>query len=153
MTDCGAQPGGGVWGIFGLHGEMIDISRNQILETRDWNSSIPEATASIGARGGIVIILGTPPTFPQPVDSSLWGYTTASAVGATNATSTPIYEPGLPAVRVEHNMVRVPLNYALAILGIGTFTIVNNHLACGGLLPSTPPPPSPPLLLPTLMPP
>ncbi len=62
ITDFGAQPGVGVCGIFVLHGEMIDISRNQILETRDWNSSIPEATASIGARGGIVIILGTPPS-------------------------------------------------------------------------------------------
>jgi hypothetical protein len=136
ITDFGAQPGVGVCGIFVLHGEMIDISRNQILETRDWNGAIKEATASTGARGGIVIILGTPPTFPQPLDSSLWGYTKASAVGTANATSAPIYEPGLPAVRVEHNVVRVPLNYALAILGIGPFSIVNNHLACGGLVQS-----------------
>jgi hypothetical protein len=95
------------------------------------------AVVSSGARGGIVIILGTPPTFPQPLDSSLWGYTKASAAGATKATSTPIYEPGLPAVRVEHNVVRVPLNYALAILGLGPFSIVNNHFACGGLVHST----------------
>lgn len=137
ITDFGAQPGVDVCGIFVLHGEMIEISRNQILETRDWNGAIPQATVSNGARGGIVIILGTPPTFPQPLDSSLWGYTKASAAGATNATSTPIYEPGLPAVRVEHNVVRVPLNYALAILGLGPFSIVNNHLACGGLVQST----------------
>jgi len=64
----------------------------------------------------------------------LWGYTNATLVGATNTISTPIYEPGLPAVRVEHNVVRVPLHYALEIFGLGPFTIVNNQFACGGLV-------------------
>lgn len=138
ITDFGAEPGARVCGIFVLHGEMIDISRNQVLETRDWSAAITDAsTDTAGVRGGIVIILGTPPTFPQPLDNSLWGYTNVSSVGATNAISTPIYEPGLPAVRIEHNVVRVPLNYALAILGLGPFSIVNNHLACGGLVRSS----------------
>ena len=86
------------------------------------------------ARGGIVILFGTPPTFAQTLDSSLWGYSDMKQVDATNAISTPIYEPGLPAVRVEHNVVRVPLSNALEIFGLGPFEIVNNHLGCGGLV-------------------
>ena len=35
---------------------------------------------------------------------------------------------------MEHNVVRVPLGHALLIRGLGPFTIVNNHLACGGLV-------------------
>ena len=93
----------------------------QVIETRDWTKAIEqESTSTSGARGGIVIVLGTPPTFGQPLDSSLWGYTEQTQVDATNAISTPIYEPGLPAVRVEHNVVRVPLDYALAIFGLGS---------------------------------
>ena len=133
ITDFGAQPGVSVGGIVVVHGEMIEISRNQVIETRDWNNAtVGKGTSSGGVRGGIYILLGTPPAISQPLDSSLWGYT--DVAGAANTLSTPIYEPGLPAVRVEHNVVRVPLSYALAILGLGPFAVVNNHLSCGGLV-------------------
>ena len=135
ITDFGAQPGAEVCGIFVVHGEMVEISRNQVLETRDWSEAAEsKGTSSAGVRGGIFIYFATPPAFSQPLDNSLWGYTHVDQAGATNAISTPIYEPGLPAVRVEHNVVRVPLSYALAILGLGPFTIVNNHFGCGGLV-------------------
>ncbi len=131
ITDFGSKPGVYVCGIFVLHGELIDISRNQVLETRDWNEGSEEAPASTGSlRGGIVIVLGTPPTFTQPLDNSVW----IAAGAVANADSTPIYEPGLPAVRVEHNVVRIPMAYTLFIVGWGPFSIVNNHLASGGLL-------------------
>ena len=120
-------------GIFVLHGELIEISRNQVLETRDWTNAVTDAqTLTTGVRGGIVIVLGTPPAFLQPLDNSLWTYTASNLVADTLAT--PSYEPGLPAVRIEHNVVRVPLAYALAILGLGPFSIANNHLGCGGLV-------------------
>jgi hypothetical protein len=134
ITDFGAQPGANVCGIFILHGEMIEISRNQVLETRDWRlASEGRGTSSSLSRGGIVILSGTPPAFPQALDSSLWGY----AEAGTLAPSTPIYEPALPAARVEHNVVRVPLSHALAIVGLGPFAVVNNHFGCGGMVPAT----------------
>ena len=138
ITDFGAQPGDDVCGILVVHGEMIEISRNQVLETRDWNKATErQAGASTGARAGIYVFFGTPPAFTQPLDSSLWGNANQTEAGATNAISTPVYQPGLPAVRVGHNVVRVPLSYALAIFGLGPFEIINNHLACGGLVRST----------------
>src|SRR5262249_61533136 len=51
---------------------------------------------------------------------------------ATVGTAGPVYLPNLPALRVEHNSVRVALGDALAAGGYGPFSIVNNHLATGG---------------------
>lgn len=134
ITDFGVQPGSGVCGIFVMHGEMLEISRNQVIETRDWTKATTEKQTSVSlTRGGIVVLSATPPTFPQPLDNSQWSSADSPLV-ANNLISAPIYEPGLPAVRVEHNVVRVPLGHALLIRGLGPFTIVNNHLACGGLV-------------------
>jgi hypothetical protein len=137
LTDFGPQPGADVCGIFVFHGELIEISRNQVLETRDWTNPPKEPVASLSLnRGGIIILLGTPPAFYQPLDNSLWVDTNLTEAGANTRLSTPIYEPGLPAVRVEHNVVRVPMSFALEIIGFGPFAVVNNHLACGGLVPA-----------------
>jgi hypothetical protein len=137
ITDFGAQPGAGACGIFVLHGEMLEIGRNQVLETRDWNKASTAGQTSSGVHGGIIILLATPPSFGQLLDSSAWGSAGPASAGNINALATPVYQPGLPAVRVEHNVVRVPLNYALAIFGIGPFTVANNHLTCGGLVLAT----------------
>lgn len=130
ITDFGWKPGVDVCGIFVYHGEMIDISRNQVLETRDWTDDPaegPEATAFW--RGGIVIPMATPPTFAQPLDTSQW-----QPQQDILFNSTPIYIPALPAVRIEHNVVRTPLSYALQLFGLGPFSIVNNQFSSGGLL-------------------
>jgi hypothetical protein len=37
VTDFGRQPGDPVCGIFVLHGETVEISRNHVMETRDWS--------------------------------------------------------------------------------------------------------------------
>jgi hypothetical protein len=137
ITDFGAEPGANACGIFVLHGEMVEISRNQVVETRDWAQAIREISNANSSRGGIIILFGTPPALAQSLDSSTWGLTKVSQVDATNVLSTPIYEMGLPAVRVEHNVVRVPRSYALAVFGAGPFEIVNNHLGCGGLVRDT----------------
>lgn len=117
ITNFGATPGLRVCGIYLLLGEMVDISRNQILETRDWSTSGNATGTVIFGRGGISALV-TPPT-----------YTVATAYARG---SFPVWEPSLPALRVEHNVVRVPLSTSLAVLGFGPFTIVNNHFACGG---------------------
>ncbi len=109
---------------------MVEISRNNVLETRDWNRTASEAPAGDGLRGGIVIILVTPPTLPTTGSSFTNAFTNAAGIAGENFA--PVYEPGLPALRIEHNVVRVPLGEALAVAGFGPFSIVNNQLGCGG---------------------
>jgi hypothetical protein len=124
ITDFGRQPGDLACGIFVLHGEMVEISRNHVLEMRDWTER-PEQTAGTGLRGGIVLVLVTPPSL-----QALQSFTGASIASA--AQSAPLYLPTLPALRVEHNSVRIPSGNALAAAGYGPFSIVNNHLSTGG---------------------
>jgi len=127
ITDFGPQPGAQVCGIFILNGQMVEISRNHVLETRDWNlTSSGDAQSGSGLRGGIAVLLATPPTFAT--SASLY----ANLDVATAEFTPPVYEPGLPALRIEHNVVRVPLGEALAVVGFGPFSIVNNQLGCGG---------------------
>jgi hypothetical protein len=118
-----------------LHGETLIISRNRIRETRDWAKIVSTDQSPTALHGGIVILLATPPAFNQPLDSTQWtlsGETPAAAAGSSLLA--PVYEPGLPAARVEHNVVRVALGCALEIVGLGPFTIANNHFASGGLV-------------------
>jgi len=135
ITDFGIQPGASVCGIFVLHGELLEISRNQVLETRDWNKAIAGQSLT-GSHGGIVILLATPPTFTQSLGTSTLSNAGQAATNI-NAFPAPIYEPTLPAARIEHNVVRVALHYSLELIGIGPFTVANNHLACGGLVSTT----------------
>jgi hypothetical protein len=121
ITDFGVKPGLEVCGIYILHGQMVEISRNHVLETRDW-TAVTKAAGAGGFRGGIVALLVTPPSFTS---------------GSAFSKSSTIYEPGLPAFRVEHNVVRVPLGETLAAYGFGPFSIVNNHFACGGTVTAT----------------
>jgi uncharacterized protein DUF6519 len=123
VTDFGREPGDPACGIFVLHGEMVEISRNHVLETRDWARTQNPPPAN-GLRAGIMLLLVTPPTF-----KAVNPYTGASGIAATQ---TPVYLPNLSALRVEHNTVRVALGNALAGMGFGPFSIVNNHLATGG---------------------
>ena len=128
IIDFGEQPGDDVCGIFVLHGEMVEISRNHVLETRDWSESGLDDAPANGVRGGIVVLLATPPTSTSTNSFS----SSTDAAGISAEYLPPVYLPGLPALRVEHNVVRVPLGLALEVFGYGPFTIVNNHLGCGG---------------------
>jgi hypothetical protein len=125
VTDFGREPGDPCCGIFVLHGEMVEISRNHILETRDWaRAQNPPPTS--GFRGGIVLVIVTPPSFKATNP-----YTGASDISVSQ---TPVYLPNLPALRIEHNTVRVALGNALTGVGFGPFAIVNNHLSTGGTI-------------------
>jgi hypothetical protein len=44
----------------------------------------------------------------------------------------PLFEPGLPALRIQENVVRVAIGLALAVIGAGPFEIANNHFSTGG---------------------
>jgi Family of unknown function (DUF6519) len=126
ITDFGFRPGDPVCGIFVLYGQIIDISRNQVLETRDWNLSTQEQVSPAGIRGGIVVLTATPPSFTTA--GSL--YSTANKLAG--AYIAPSFVPGVPALRVEHNVVRVASGDALEAAGFGPFSIVNNHLSTAG---------------------
>jgi hypothetical protein len=126
ITDFGSQPGDPVCGIFVLYGQLIDISRNRVLETRDWDLSKLEEVTSGGIRGGIVVAIATPPPF------STSGSLLSTANSLAGANTAPSFVPGVPALRVEHNTVRVASGDALEAGGFGPFSIVNNHLSTAG---------------------
>jgi len=134
ITDYGVTPGVEVCGIFVLHGEGIEISRNQIRETRDLGSLTFAAQNSYGGlRAGIYIYLATPVTLDTS-SGSAWG-TDISSVNETAAgisRNSPMYAPGFPALRIQENFVRVALGLALYARGTGPFSIVDNHFSSGG---------------------
>ena len=121
ITDFARHPGDAGCGIFVLHGQMVEISRNHVLESRDWTET-PDQSPAGGLRGGIVLGLVTPP----PAGTS------PSGSDPSGAALRPVYLPHLPALRLAENSVRVTLGNALFAAGYGPFSIVNNHLATGG---------------------
>ena len=118
ITDFGATLSAEVSGIFVLHAEMAEISRNQVLQTGAWTSG-EETQAAAGLRAGIMLLAVTPPAL-------------AGAGSGASAFVAPLYDPGVPAVRVEHNVVQVAVGEALEIVGLGPFSVVNNSLSSGG---------------------
>jgi hypothetical protein len=135
ITDFGNVPGAQVCGIFVLNGEQVEISRNQIVETRDWtadsNSNGTSASSSAGgAQAGVLLMFVSPPALDQNSDASAWA--ALSALGGSSAL--PLYQPGLPALTMDNNLVRVPLGRALEVVGIGPFSIANNRLSTGGAI-------------------
>jgi Family of unknown function (DUF6519) len=128
VTNFGARPGIQANGIFVLNGEGVDISRNQILETRDWNASAFErATNSNALFGGIILALVTPPAIGGDASGTVFANQSAAA-----SFIKPIYQSGMPALRIEENVVRIALGQALVAVGFGPFAISNNHFSCGG---------------------
>jgi Family of unknown function (DUF6519) len=129
ITDFGNTPGAQVCGVFVLHGELVEISRTRVLETRDW-SAIPSGTtfSANAPQAGVLVMLVTPPALDQVATGSAW-------TAAANPFAPPVYQPGLPALLVENNVVRVPLGVALEVVGFGPFFITGNHLSSGGTVP------------------
>ena len=59
ITDFGATPGAAhAWGILVLLAELAEISRNRVLETRDFALASSDAKEEAGGRGGIAIAGG-----------------------------------------------------------------------------------------------
>jgi len=118
ITDFGQTVAAEVSGIFVLHAETAEISRNQVRQTRAWTSGTEKLPGS-GACAGILLSAVTPPAL-------------SSAAAYASVLVAPVYQPGVPAVRVEDNVVQVAAGLALEIVGLGPFSVVNNSLSSGG---------------------
>jgi hypothetical protein len=131
ITDFGSFPGAPVCGIFVLCGEQVAIDRNQVIETRDWAAADPRSATDGGPHAGILVMFVTPPALSQKPGSA-W----SSSFSQGGSLLAPLYQPGLPALRIENNVVRVALGYALEVVGFGPFSIRGNHFATGGTIPT-----------------
>lgn len=135
ITDFGKTPASDVCGIFLLHGQMVEISRNQIRESRDfaWDGDL-SVTQWSATRAGISLALVTPPTIDSISFISVPGNKDYYGTKSPNyqKRSGAIFQEGLPALRIEENIVRVAFDLALRVFGYGPFAISDNHLASGG---------------------
>ena len=105
-----------ICGIFVLHGEGIDISRNRILNNGE-KTDEPAKTAKIGRRGGINIVFGIAPTVPVVFMKKQFPT-----------------QDGVPAVRVHDNIVSVPLGQALSLTALGPVSVVGNQFTSRGMV-------------------
>jgi len=106
-----------VCGVFVLHGEGLDISRNHILNNGAKNDRDTE-DANKGLRGGIVIRYALP--------------------GMTDLEINDHHYPrqnGVPAVRIHDNVVSQPLGQALLLGALGPVSIQGNSLTSRGIVP------------------
>ena len=71
------------------------FSRNQVLETRDWNLTNREEVSLAGIRGGVVVAIATPPSFTNLAAL----YSEANTLAAEY--TAPSHVPGVPESR-EH---------------------------------------------------
>jgi hypothetical protein len=112
ITDNGPDFREPICGIFVLHGEGVEISRNHILNNgaKDAESDESAQNAKPGRRGGINIVFAVAPVIPfllqgQPVPA----------------------QSGFPAVQVHGNIVSVPLGHALNVTAIGPVSVLDNQ--------------------------
>jgi len=108
-----------ICGIFVLHGEGMEISRNHIRN----NGAKPAASretalsAKQGRRGGINIVYALAPVVPivLPATSITTGGTIVPA------------QAGFPALKVHDNVVSVPLGQALNVTALGNVSVLDNQ--------------------------
>ena len=108
-----------ICGVFVLHGEGVDISRNHILD--NGHKITPSAQgAKRGRRGGIVIAYALAPTRLVPI------------LGLEEGA--PV-QNGIPAARIHDNIVAQPLGPALLMNALGPVSVVGNQLTSQGVTP------------------
>lgn len=105
-----------ICGIFVLHGEGIDISRNRIRNNGASTTQSPN-DAKEGRRGGINVVYGIAPTESVTIDGQQY----------------PV-QNGVPAIRVHENIVSVPLGQALSLTALGPVLVVGNQLTSSGMI-------------------
>jgi Family of unknown function (DUF6519) len=141
ISDYGVSPGAEVCGIYIYHGHVVEISRNQISESRDLKTTRALAWENYGGRrAGIYIENVTPPPLDIAADSAWIKAATISinqqTLAGSNTNSSgqefPLYVSGIPALRIVDNTVRVAFGLALYVNGVGPFSILGNHFATGG---------------------
>jgi hypothetical protein len=101
-----------VCGIFLLHGEGVDISRN-LIQNNGARTEEPASSAKPGPRGGIFILSCLAPSDRVPQRISSQGETLPN---------------GVPALKVHENVVSAPLGRALTVLAaLGPVSVVGNQ--------------------------
>lgn len=105
-----------VCGIFVLHGEGIDISRNRVLHNGA-KTVQTGAGAKQGRRGGINIVYGVANTTPVTILNTLVPR-----------------QDGVPAIRIHDNIVSHPLGQALSLGALGPVSVVGNQLTSFGVI-------------------
>ena len=99
-----------VCGIFVLHGEGIEISRNVILNNGQQTDQ-PPVSAKPGPRGGIYITTCIGPTEEVPRLPNFRA----------------VWSNGVPALKVQENIVSAPLGRALTAIALGAVSVVGNQ--------------------------
>lgn len=117
LADNGRSDLDPVCGIFVLHGEGIDISRNRILDNGA-RSGEGATQARPGRRGGINIVFCVPPTVP---------------VTLLRVENLP-EQNGVPALKVHDNIVSAPLGQALMAAALGPVSVQGNQLTSRGVV-------------------
>ena len=105
-----------ICGIFILHGEGIDISRNRILNN-GVKTNQPANSAKVGRRGGINVVFGVAPTVPVTIGRQQFPE-----------------QDGVPAIKVHDNIVSVPLGQALSLTALGPVSVVGNQFISHGMI-------------------
>lgn len=105
-----------VCGIFVLHAEGMEVSRNRILNNGA-RTEDAETPAKIGRRGGINVVYAISPVTPLR-----FGQMTLPG------------QNGEPALKVEANVVSVPLGQALSVTALGPLSVVANEFTSRGVV-------------------
>jgi hypothetical protein len=105
-----------ICGVFVLHGEGIDISRNRILNNGRKTSESANSAKS-GPRGGINIIFTTAPKIPISIDGELYPR-----------------QNGVPALTAHDNIIAQPLGRALSVTVLGPVSVHGNQLTSQGFV-------------------
>ena len=110
-----------ICGIFLLHGEGVEISRNVILNNGA-RTDEPASSAKPGPRGGIFITTCQAPTDLLP-----------PRISRTNVA----LPTGMPALVVHDNIVSAPLGRALTTIALGPVSVVGNEFTSREIEPAT----------------
>ena len=104
-----------ICGVYVLHGEGVDLSRNTIIGNGA-KTDQKAAGAKQGARGGIVIQTAVAPIFEIDREERFFPNVR-----------------GIPAVKVHDNVVSAPLGQALLVNALGPVSVVANQLSSHGV--------------------
>lgn len=105
-----------ICGVFILHGEGIDISRNRILNNGQKTENSASG-ANPGPRGGIHIAFGAAPKMPVLIRGDWFPR-----------------QNGVTAVKITGNIVAQPLGRALSVVALGPVAVESNQFTSQGMV-------------------
>lgn len=108
-----------VCGIFVLASDGLEISRNRIVDNGQ-RTDEPVTSAKSGFRGGIVLLACLAPNDTLPLAGT-------TGIRLSN---------GVPALKVQENIVSAPLGRALTALALGPVSVVGNQFTSRAIEPS-----------------